>query len=138
MFIIADVHSKTCHGILTLKKIGIDNEMSALIQKYRKRPAPRSENVVVSERKDKRYECAHCDYASRAHYKTARHVARIHQHSIEPVKCHLCEFKTIYQSNLKRHHERMHNINIKSRSETESKLEIKSELQSESSVVPLN
>ena len=116
MFIIADAESKSCHGILTLKMIGTDNERGALIQKYRKRRAPSSEQLVFSERKEKRYECAHYDYVSLAQYIAARHVARIHQHSIEPTKCDLCEFQTIYKSNLKRHLERMHNIKSKSES----------------------
>ena len=72
------------------------------------------------------------DYVSRAHYVTARHVARVHQHSIEPIQCDLCEFKTICKSNMKRHHERMHNI----KSESESELRVKSEL--ELSIVALN
>ena len=102
VLLIADTESRTCHGFLTLRKI--DDE-----RKYRKRRSPSYEKVVVSERKEKRFQCAHCDYVSRAQYVTARHAARIHQHSIKPLKCDLCEFKTIYKSNLKRHHERMHN-----------------------------
>ena len=35
---------------------------------------------------------------SRAQYITARHKARVHQHSIKPKKCDLCEFRTIYKS----------------------------------------
>ena len=65
MFIIADAESKTCHGSLTLKKIDIDNERGKLM-KLRKRRAPSSEKVVFSERKENWYECAHCDYVSRA------------------------------------------------------------------------
>ena len=96
------MESKTCHGILTLRKI--DDE-----RKYCKRRSPSYEKVVVSERKEKRFQCALCEYVSRAQYITARHVAKIHQHSIKPLKCDLCEIKTIYKSDLKKHHERMHN-----------------------------
>ena len=67
--LIADTESKTCHGILTLRKI--DDE-----RKYRKRRSPSYEKVVVSERKEKRFQCAHCDYVSRAEYITAKHVCR--------------------------------------------------------------
>ena len=131
VLLIADTESRVCHGILTLRKI--DNERNALIQKYRKRQAPSSEKVVVvSERKEKRYRCVHCVYVSRAQYVTARHVARIHQHTIEPIQCDLCEFKTIYKSNMIRHLERMHKI----KSDSESELGVKSEL--ESSIVALN
>ena len=90
---------------------------------------------------------------SRAQYITARHVARIHQHIVKPLKCDMCEFKTIYKSNLKRHHELMHNKLKSESSESESKIksefrsEIKSEFKSEfnvksessdSSILPLN
>ena len=137
IFIIADAESKTCYGILTIKKIDIDNERGALM-KLRKRRAPSSEKVVVSERKEKRYECAPCDYVSRAQCITARHAAQILQHGIEPTKCELCEYKTIYKSILKRHHERMHYIKSRSESESELELDLESELELESSIVPLN
>ena len=126
-------------------------------RKYRKRRSPSYEKVVVGERKEKRFHCAHCEYVSRAQYITARHVARIHQLSIKPLKCDLSEIKTIYKSNLKRHHERMHNklksdsseseSKIKSEFKSEFKLEFKSEFKSEfklklessdSSILPLN
>ena len=88
VLLIADTEPRNCHGTLTLRKI--DDE-----RKHRKRRSPSYENVVVSERKEKRFQCAHCDYVSRAQYITARHVARIHHNIIKPMKCDLCEFKTI-------------------------------------------
>ena len=54
VLLIADTESRTCHGILTLNKI--DDE-----RKYRKRRSQSYEKVVVSERKKKRFQCAHCD-----------------------------------------------------------------------------
>ena len=112
----------------------------------RKRRAP--SNVVVSERKGKRYECAYFEYESRAQYITARQVARVHQRNIKPTKCDLCPFRTIYRSNLKRHQERMHNtIRLKLKWESESKLSQSTWLKSDalsskssesSSVVQLN
>ena len=139
MLIIADMESKSCHGYLTVRKID-DRKL--------KRRMPSCENVVVRERKEKRFECAHCDYVSRAQYITARHIARIHQNSIKPMQCDLCEFKTIYKSSLKRHHNRVHKFKSES-SELESKIksEFKSEFKSEvkvksnssdSSIIPLN
>ena len=104
----AEPQFKTCHGIVTIRKeLAIDDERGDLM---RKRRAP--SNIVVSERKGKRYEYGYCEYESRAQYITARHVARVHQRNIEPTKCDLCPFKTIYRSNLKKHQERMHNTQV--------------------------
>ena len=117
VLLIADTETRTCHGIWTLRKI--DDE-----RKYRKRRSPSYEKVVISGRKEIRFQCANRDYVSRAIYITARNVAGNHQDCIKPLKCYLCEFKTIYKSNLKRHHERMHN-KLKSES-SDSELKIKS------------
>ena len=108
LFIVAEPELKTCHGIVKIRKeLDIDDERGDLMMKMRKRRPP--SNVVVSERKRKRYECGYCEYESRAQYNTARHVARVHQCSIKPTKCDLCPIRTIYRSNLKRHQESMHN-----------------------------
>ena len=108
MFIVAEPEIKSCHGIFTVRKgFDIDNERMDVVTEMRKRRAPPS-NVVVNERKGKRYEGGYCEYESRAQYITARHVARVHQRSIKPTKCDLCAFRTIYRSNLKRHHEITH------------------------------
>ena len=133
------MESKSCHGYLTVRKID-DRKL--------KRRMPRCQNVVVRERKEKRFEFAHCDYVSHAQYITARHIARIHQKSIKPMQCDLCEFKTIYKSNLKRHHNRVHKFKSESsESESKIKLEFKSEFKSEvkvnselsdSTIIPLN
>ena len=138
VLVIADMEAGSGVGYLTVRKIDDRNL---------KRRMPSCENIVVRERKEKRLECAHCDYVSRAQYITARHVARIHQNNIKPMQCDMCEFKTIYKSNLKRHHNRVHKCKSES-SELESKikLELKSEFKSEvkvksesdSSIIPLN
>ena len=109
MFIVAHQERKSCHGIVTVRKVfDIDNERMDFVRNLRKRRAP-SNTVVVHERKGKRYECGFCEYESRAQYITAGHVACVHQKNIRPTICDLCPFKTIYSSNLKRHYQRAHN-----------------------------
>ena len=134
MFIVADPERKSCYGIVTVRKLfDIDNERMDLVRNLRKRRAP-SSTVVVNERKGKPYECSFCEYESRAQYITARHVARIHLRTIKPTKSDLCPFKTIYSSNLKRHHQRTHNsVRLKSRWESESKSSGSKSLRSKSS-----
>ena len=123
MFVVADPKEKSCHGILTVRKVfDIDNERMDLVRNLRKRRAPASSVVVVNERKGRRFECGFCEYESRAQYITARQVARVHQKSIRPTKCDLWPFKTIYSANLKRHHQRVHNsVNLRLRCESGSK-----------------
>ena len=122
MFVVADPEEKSCHGILTVRKVfDIDNERMDLVRNLRKRRALDA-STVVNERKGRRFECGFCEYESRAQYITARHVARVHQKSIRPTKCDLCPFKTIYSANLKRHHQRVHNsVNLRLRCESKSK-----------------
>ena len=122
MFIVADQERKSCHGIVTVRRVfDIDNERMDLVRNLRKRRVPASTVVVVNERKGKRFECGFCEYESRAQYITARHVAGVHQKNIRPTKCDLCPFKTIYSANLKRHHQRVHNsVSLKLRCESES------------------
>ena len=99
---IAHPDALACHGIFTLRKVmNIEDKMELMVN--RKRRVPRQ--TVTAKRKKKRFQCAHCNYASPEHYLTARHVARIPPKSIPPTKCKLCDFQTIYISNLKRHHE---------------------------------
>ena len=96
LFNVSDPDNKTCHGFVTFKKeFDSDNERGDLMMKMHKKRAPCEKIIIVSERKEKRYECAHCDYVSRAQYITARHIARVHQHSIKLMKCDHCEFRTI-------------------------------------------
>ena len=123
MFVVADPKEKSCHGILTVRKVfDIDNERMDLVRNLRKKRAPASSVVVVNERKGRRFECGFCEYESRAQYITARHLARVHQKSIRPTKCNLCPFKTIYSANLKTHHQRVHNsVNLRLRCEWGSK-----------------
>ena len=123
MFVVADPEEKTCHGILTVRKVfNIDNERMDLVRNLRKRRAPdASVSTEVNERKGRRFECGYCEYESRAQYITARHVARVHLKSIRPTKCDLCPFKTIYSANLKRHNRRVHNsLNLRLRCESKS------------------
>ena len=120
IFVVADPKEKSCHGILTVRKVfDIDNERMDLVRNLRKRRVPDA-STVVNERKGRRFECGFCEYESRAQYIFARHVARVHQKSIRPTKCDLCPFKTIYSANLKRHHQRVHNsVNLRLRCESE-------------------
>ena len=145
---VAEPEKKSCHGIATIrKKIDIGNERMDLVTKMRKRRAPPS-NVVVNERKGKRYECGYREYESRAQYITAGHVACVYQRSFKPTKCDLCPFRTIYRSNLKRHQERTHKtIRLKTKWESEPKSSESTRLKSDvssfklsesSSVVPVN
>ena len=122
MFIVADQERKSCHGIVTVKKVfDIDNERMDLVRNLRKRRAPVSTVVVVNERKGKRFECGFCEHESCAQYITAGRVARVHHKSIRPTKCDLCPFKTLYSANLKRHHQRVHNfVSLKLRCESKS------------------
>ena len=54
MFIVADPERKSCHGIVTVRKVfDFDNEMMDLVRNLRKRRTP-SNTVVVHERKGKR------------------------------------------------------------------------------------
>ena len=136
MFIVADQETKSCHGIVTVRKVfDIDNERMDLLRNLRKRWAPASSVVVANERKGKRFECGFCEYESRAQYITARHVARVHQKNIWPTKCHLCPFKTIYSANLKRHHQTNHNsVSLKLRCESKSSESKSSESRSSGSM----
>ena len=136
MFVVADPESKSCHGILTVRKVfDIDNERMDLVRNLRKRRAPASSVEVVNERKGKRFECGFSEYESRAQYITARHVARVHQKNIRPTKCDLCPFKTIYSANLKRHHQRVHNsVGLKLRCESKSSESRSSESRSSGSM----
>ena len=123
MFVVADPEEKTCHGILTVRKVfDIDNERMDRVRNLRKRRAPdASVSTVVNGRKGRRFECGYCEYESRAQYITARHVARVHLKNIRPTKCDLCPFKTIYSANLKRHKQRVHNsVNLRLRCESKS------------------
>ena len=156
MFIVADPEEKTCHGIITVRKVvDIDNERMDMVRKLRKRRAPDVSVSVINERKGRRFECGYCEYESRAQYITARHVARVHLKSIRPTKCYLCPFRTIYSANLKRHIQRVHNSVVNVRLRCESKSESRSSMSlrsksgststkstakssSSSSVVPLN
>ena len=77
MFVVEDQKSKSCHGILTVRKVfDIDNERMDLVRNLRKRWAPNA-STVVNERKGRRFERGFCEYESRAQYITARHVARV-------------------------------------------------------------
>ena len=123
MFVVADPEEKTCHGILTVRKVfDIDNERMDRVRSLRKRQAPdASVSTVVNGRKGRRFECGCCEYESRAQYITARHFARVHLKNIRPTKCDLCPFKTIYSANLKRHSQRVHNsVNLRLRCESKS------------------
>ena len=123
MFIVADPEEKTCHGIITVRKVvDIDNERMDMVRKLRKRRAPDVSVSVINERKGRRFECGYCEYESRAQYITARHVARVHLKSIRPTKCDLCPFRTIYSANLKRHIQRVHIsvVNVRLRCESKS------------------
>ena len=123
MFIVADPEEKTCHGIITVRKVvDIDDERMDMVRKLRKRRAPDASVSVINERKGRRFECGYCEYESRAQYITARHVARVHQKNIKPTKCDLCPFKTIYSSNMKRHIVRVHSsvVNVRLRCESKS------------------
>ena len=107
MSVVADPESKSCHGILTVRKVfNIDNERMDLVRNLRKSRAPNA-STVVNERKGRRFECGFCEYESRAQYMTARHVACVHQKNIRPTKCDLCPFKIFYSANLKRHQQRV-------------------------------
>ena len=70
MFVVADPEEKTCHGILTVRKVfDIDNERMNRVRNLRKRRAPdASVSTVVNERKGRRFECGYCGYESRAQY----------------------------------------------------------------------
>ena len=98
MFVVADVESKSCHGILTVRKVfDIDNERMDLVWNLRKRRATASSVVVVNERKGKRFECGFCEYESRAQYITARHVARVHQKISGPLNLTFARSKRYIQ-----------------------------------------
>ena len=71
MFVVAEPKEKSCHGILTVRKVfDIDNERMDLVRNLRKRQAPASSVVVMNERKGRRFECGFCEYESRAQYIT--------------------------------------------------------------------
>ena len=62
MFVVADPEEKSCHGILTVRKVfDIDNERMDLVRNLRKRRAPDA-STVVNERKGRRLECGFCEY----------------------------------------------------------------------------
>ena len=127
VLILAHPDTMLCHGIDTLKKVvDIEDKRGELMVFMRKERAP--SDTLMAKRKEQRFECAHCDYASPAQNLTARHVARIHLKSIPPRKCKLCEFQAIYTSILNRHHERAHkdnNNNNSLNSESESSINSK-------------
>ena len=92
LLMIAHPDTLACHGIFTLRKVKKIEYKRELIPN-RKRQAPRE--TVIANRKERMFECVHCEYASPARYLTARHVARTHLKSIPSTKCKLYKYQTI-------------------------------------------
>ena len=72
----------------------------------------RKRGVAKAVVKKKSFVYNDCEYSASEEYLFARHVARIHDKSLEPQDCIFCEFRNIYKS--KRHIRRTHNNKVNS------------------------
>ena len=91
VLMIGQPDTMACHGIFTFRKvINIEDKKELMINRKRRVPS----ETVMAKRKEKRIECAHCDYASSAQFFTAHQVARIHLKSIPPTESKLCDFNS--------------------------------------------
>ena len=64
--------------------------------------------TVKTGGKRKVFYCDSCNFSSRENYLLTRHIARIHDRTIDSKQCRFCKFSTIYSWNLKGHIERAH------------------------------
>ena len=90
--------------------VALDNEREEMLDKLNsKRRANQMVNSAVVHSAKRNPSSALIVTVSLKQYLTARNNARIHEEAIEPQNCELCQFKTIYPPNLKRHYQRSHN-----------------------------
>ena len=83
-----------CHGIADIAKVEEHVERRA----------------TIAGGKRKKYHCDSCNYSTKDKYMITRHIARIHEKTLESKQCRFCKFSTIYPSNLTRHIHRAHSI----------------------------
>ena len=102
--------------------LALEDEREEMLVKLNSKRGAASHNidlvcaVVVNKRQAKNFKCSYCDYVSRAQYRNALHIARIHEVCIEPQNCellrvqndifvkskaHLSEISRQHQSNFK-------------------------------------
>ena len=91
---IIDLETDLCHGKLLMRTVKPDAKVN------RKRGLSSTRGSVA---KKKVFVCDYCDYKSNAKYMTDRHVAKVHEKSVEPEKCSICQFTSLYAFNIKRH-----------------------------------
>ena len=96
---IIDLETDLCHGKLLMRTVKPDAKVN------RKRGLSSTRGSVA---KKKVFVCDCCDYKSNAKYMTDRHVAKVHEKSVEPEKCSICQFTSLYALNIKRHMLRCH------------------------------
>ena len=96
---IIDLETDLCHGKLLMRTVKPDAKVN------RKRGLSSTRGSVA---KKKVFVCDYCEYKSNAKYMTDRHVAKVHEKSVEPEKCSICQFTSLYAFNIKRHMLRCH------------------------------
>ena len=92
---IIDLETDLCHGKLLMRTV------KPVAKVNRKRGLCSTRGGSVSKKKV--FVCKYCDYKSNTKYMTDRHVARVHEKSVEPEVCKFCEFSSMYAFNIKRH-----------------------------------
>ena len=88
-----------CHGTVSIRTVKPVKKVN------RKR---RALSTRGSLSKKKVFLCKYSDYQSNAKYMTDRHVAGIHEKTVEPQVCSFCRFSSVYSFNMKRHIMRSH------------------------------
>ena len=96
------IHPETelCHVTVSIRTVKPVEKVN------RKRRALSTGGGSVS--KMKFFVCKYCDYQSNAEYMTDRHLARVHEKSVEPQICSFCPFSGLYCFNMKRQVIRSH------------------------------
>ena len=97
---IIDFKTELCHGMLLMRTV------KPVAKVNRKRGLSSTRGGSVSKKKV--FVCKYCDYKSNSKYMADRHVALVHEKSVEPEVCKFCQFSSLYALNIKRHIMRSH------------------------------
>ena len=100
------------HGIVVfISYVALDDERDGMLNRLmsRKRGADQIDHAVRM-RTPKSFECYYCHQMSSKRYLIPPQGARILEAAIKPKNCELCQFRTIYPCNLKRHYARAHHL----------------------------
>ena len=98
-----DPKTEACHGTVSL--IRVKGEPSEKVtEKVNRKRTTQNKNATIK----KVFLCDKCDYGANDKYLKDRHMKRIHDNSLDRIKCTFCSFSTIYSFSIKRHMLRYH------------------------------